>query len=247
VFVWGTAKPCTTLPFPTRNLHCELLLPEGRIDLAVLDLETWLRLIRSDLEKLTRYPYRSLLLCFDFGLLDDNQIRAVSNLNMTPLLFSRVNQPLPCGRGSVRLPSRDRKGADAQLFLTLCLATSNVEIVYSKSPLRSVLGRNIEHCAPVSQPVGAGVVTSLGPGSPVLGGSSSQTPIAPGPLRASNRRHSSRHADFPFRTVPGSDFSPQQLSWEMGIPPRSGMSNGLGFSQAPATSSSGWPVTHALS
>jgi hypothetical protein len=40
-------------------------------------------------------------------------------------------------------------------------------------------------------------------------------------------------------TVPGTDFSPQQPSWEMGIPPRSGMSNGLGFSQAPAPSSSG--------
>jgi hypothetical protein len=39
---------------------------------------------------------------------------------MTPLLFSRVNQPLPCGRGSVNVLSRDRKGADAQLFLTLC-------------------------------------------------------------------------------------------------------------------------------
>jgi hypothetical protein len=40
---------------------------------------------------------------------------------MTPLLFSRVNQPLPCGRGSANVLSRDRKGADAQLFLTLCL------------------------------------------------------------------------------------------------------------------------------
>jgi hypothetical protein len=43
-------------------------------------------------------------------------------LNMTPLLFLRVNQPLPCGRGSVNVLSRDRKGADAQLFMTLCLA-----------------------------------------------------------------------------------------------------------------------------
>jgi D-beta-D-heptose 7-phosphate kinase/D-beta-D-heptose 1-phosphate adenosyltransferase len=45
-------------------------------------------------------------------------------LNMTPLLFSRVNQPLPCGRGSANVLSRDRKGADAQLFMTLCLKTA---------------------------------------------------------------------------------------------------------------------------
>jgi hypothetical protein len=47
--------------------------------------------------------------------------RVEIKLNMTPLLFSRVNQPLPRGRGSVNVLSRDRKGADAQLFLTLYL------------------------------------------------------------------------------------------------------------------------------
>jgi hypothetical protein len=41
---------------------------------------------------------------------------SLSDLNMTPLLFSRVNQPPPCGRGSVNVLR-----ADAQLFLTLCL------------------------------------------------------------------------------------------------------------------------------
>lgn len=39
IFVWGTDKPKKAKIIITRKLHSELLLPEGRIDLAVLDLE----------------------------------------------------------------------------------------------------------------------------------------------------------------------------------------------------------------
>ena len=38
-FVWGTDNPKKVKKIVTRRLHSELLLPEGRIDLAVLDLE----------------------------------------------------------------------------------------------------------------------------------------------------------------------------------------------------------------
>ena len=38
-FVWGTFKPKKVQKIITRSVHSELLLPEGRIDLAVLDLE----------------------------------------------------------------------------------------------------------------------------------------------------------------------------------------------------------------
>ena len=38
VSVWGPSRGCVPLPFMTRRLHCELLLPDGRVDLAVLDL-----------------------------------------------------------------------------------------------------------------------------------------------------------------------------------------------------------------
>lgn len=38
-FVWGTDNPKKVKKVITRKLHSELLLPEGRIDLAVLDLE----------------------------------------------------------------------------------------------------------------------------------------------------------------------------------------------------------------
>lgn len=38
-FVWGTDKPRVTRGVVTRRVHSELLLPEGRIDLAILDLE----------------------------------------------------------------------------------------------------------------------------------------------------------------------------------------------------------------
>ncbi len=38
-FVWGTDKPKKVKKIITCRLHSELLLPEGRIDLAVLDLE----------------------------------------------------------------------------------------------------------------------------------------------------------------------------------------------------------------
>lgn len=36
-FVWGTAQPRALKPVHSMRLHSELLLPEGRIDLAVLD------------------------------------------------------------------------------------------------------------------------------------------------------------------------------------------------------------------
>lgn len=39
VFVYGTDKPKKHRKIPTQRLHSELLLPEGRIDLAILDLE----------------------------------------------------------------------------------------------------------------------------------------------------------------------------------------------------------------
>ncbi len=38
-FMWGTDKPKNLRKVSTRKLHSELLLPEGRIDLAVLDLD----------------------------------------------------------------------------------------------------------------------------------------------------------------------------------------------------------------
>ncbi len=38
--VWGTDKKRTVKTVSTRKLHSELLLPEGRIDLAVLELES---------------------------------------------------------------------------------------------------------------------------------------------------------------------------------------------------------------
>jgi len=37
-YVWGTDKPKKVRTIITRKLHSELLLPEGRIDLAILDL-----------------------------------------------------------------------------------------------------------------------------------------------------------------------------------------------------------------
>jgi hypothetical protein len=37
--VWGTDKPKKVRTIITRRLHSELLLPEGRIDLAILDLD----------------------------------------------------------------------------------------------------------------------------------------------------------------------------------------------------------------
>lgn len=37
-FVWGTPQPRTLKPIQSMRLHSELLLPEGRIDLAILDL-----------------------------------------------------------------------------------------------------------------------------------------------------------------------------------------------------------------
>jgi hypothetical protein len=37
-FIWGTAQPRTPKPLQSMRLHSELLLPEGRIDLAILDL-----------------------------------------------------------------------------------------------------------------------------------------------------------------------------------------------------------------
>lgn len=39
IFVWGTRRSRTTRKVFSRRLHSELLLPEGRIDLAVLDLD----------------------------------------------------------------------------------------------------------------------------------------------------------------------------------------------------------------
>lgn len=36
--VWGTTQPRTLKPIQSMRLHSELLLPEGRIDLAILDL-----------------------------------------------------------------------------------------------------------------------------------------------------------------------------------------------------------------
>lgn len=38
-FVWGTDNPRKVRKVITRRIHSELLLPEGRIDLAILDLE----------------------------------------------------------------------------------------------------------------------------------------------------------------------------------------------------------------
>lgn len=38
VFVWGTSAPKRTRQCISRRLHSELLLPEGRIDLALLDM-----------------------------------------------------------------------------------------------------------------------------------------------------------------------------------------------------------------
>ncbi|TSA09790.1 MAG: hypothetical protein D4R73_06340 [Deltaproteobacteria bacterium] len=37
--VWGTQRDPVLRPFSSRALHTELLLPEGRIDLAILDLD----------------------------------------------------------------------------------------------------------------------------------------------------------------------------------------------------------------
>jgi hypothetical protein len=37
-FVWGTTQPRTLKPIQSMRLHSQLLLPEGRIDLAILDL-----------------------------------------------------------------------------------------------------------------------------------------------------------------------------------------------------------------
>lgn len=39
IFVWGTQSPKPTRSVLSRPLHSELLLPEGRIDLAILDLD----------------------------------------------------------------------------------------------------------------------------------------------------------------------------------------------------------------
>ncbi len=39
IFVWGTRRSRTTRKVFSRRLHSELLLPEGRIDLSVLDLK----------------------------------------------------------------------------------------------------------------------------------------------------------------------------------------------------------------
>jgi len=38
ISVWGTDKPMSVRKVTTRRLHSELLLPEGRIDLAILDV-----------------------------------------------------------------------------------------------------------------------------------------------------------------------------------------------------------------
>lgn len=39
IFVWGTDNPKKVIPIFSRRVHSELLLPDGRIDIAVLDLE----------------------------------------------------------------------------------------------------------------------------------------------------------------------------------------------------------------
>lgn len=46
-YVWGTTQPQSLQPIQSIRLHSELLLPEGRIDLAVLDLRS------------TRYAFNS--------------------------------------------------------------------------------------------------------------------------------------------------------------------------------------------
>jgi hypothetical protein len=121
-YVWGTTKPRTLQSVKSARLHSELLLPEGRIDLAILDLDAsryafnskgrfgyvhletgdhtfieikvsrthrsgvssrgrWLQLLRADLEKLSRYPWLSFLLAYDFDFqLPQDDIIALSKL-----------------------------------------------------------------------------------------------------------------------------------------------------------------------
>jgi hypothetical protein len=56
IFVWGTRKSRTTRKVFSRRIHSELLLPEGRIDLAVLDLEN----VRFAVNSKGRYGYIQL-------------------------------------------------------------------------------------------------------------------------------------------------------------------------------------------
>jgi hypothetical protein len=107
---WGLEKPKKLRPAYSSRLHSELLLPEGRIDLAILDLRAtwfrfspkgkfshvqlgasgdhafleikvsrthrsslggksrWLYLLQADLNKLSRYPWLSFLLAYNFDI-----------------------------------------------------------------------------------------------------------------------------------------------------------------------------------
>jgi len=121
-FVWGTEQPRPPKRVLSTRLHSEFLLPEGRIDLAVLDLRAtrfafnskgrfghaqlktgdhafveikvsrthrsgistkarWLKLLRADLKKLSRYSWLSFLLAYDFDFsLPESEIRALRRL-----------------------------------------------------------------------------------------------------------------------------------------------------------------------
>lgn len=46
-FVWGTDNPKKVKKIITRRLHSELLLPEGRVDLAILDLDSTIFAVNS--------------------------------------------------------------------------------------------------------------------------------------------------------------------------------------------------------
>jgi hypothetical protein len=107
---WGRGEGRPLRAFLSSRLHTEFLLPEGRIDLAILDLSAtwftfgpggslghvqlepgahafielkatrthrssvtcrsvWLKKLRSDLEKLSQYPWLSYVLAYDFDML----------------------------------------------------------------------------------------------------------------------------------------------------------------------------------
>ena len=56
VFVWGTDDPKPLAPCLSRRLHSELLLPEGRIDIAILDLSK----VRVGINSKGRFGYVQL-------------------------------------------------------------------------------------------------------------------------------------------------------------------------------------------
>jgi len=137
IFMWGTSEKKPNKPIFSMRIHSELLLPEGRIDLAILDLKN----TKSAMNSRGRYGYISIEqgnhIFIEIKSSRTNRSKITSRNKWKELILKDIDKlnkySYPCFL--LCFDFRDLLKSDDILFLNK-KAKENVELVYCVSAIK---------------------------------------------------------------------------------------------------------------